>query len=510
MALRAGFSYKAGLMAYRTTKGLKEDLRARIYQKLLNLGPGYKDSFTTAEISQLTTEGVEQLEVYYSKYLPQFFYSMLGPITLFVFLAQYSLKVSLILLLAVPLIPLSIMAVMSFAKKLLDKYWSIYLSLGDSFLENIQGLTSLKVFDSDDYINDQMNKEAEEFRIITMKVLSMQLNSITVMDLVAYGGTALGIILTIGEFSRGRLSFGHSLAIIMLSSEFFLPMRLLGSFFHISMNGISASKKIFKLLNLEERPGSLELENPDRICLKKLGFSYGDRKVLRDIDLSVDRGEFISIVGESGSGKSTIAKLLMGYESSYEGSIDLDGRELRDIGSQSIMENITYISHGEHIFKASLRENLLLNRKGIDDLKLWEILDQVNLKEYFLGQDGLDTEIKERGSNLSGGQRQRLSIARGLLSSSQVYIFDEATSNIDRESEEDIMRVIYSLKGQATVILISHRLLNVVDSDSIYVLRKGNLVERGCHRSLMERKGYYEELFSQQMELESYGGVGLV
>ncbi|WP_129724917.1 ABC transporter ATP-binding protein/permease [Xylanivirga thermophila] len=380
IVFRGVFRYLADTMSYKTTLRVKSEIRDKIYNKLLAIGPNYKDNIATAEVVQLTIEGVEQLEVYYSKYMPQFFYSILAPLTLFVVLSRYSLKVSLILLLGVPLIPVSIIIVAKFAKKLLNKYWSIYIGLGDSFLENLQGLTTLKIYEADEYKNKIMNEEAEKFRKITMKVLAMQLNSITVMDLVAFGGSAIGMIFTILEYSNGRLELAPALAIILLSSEFFIPMRLLGSFFHVSMNGVSASKKIFKLLQMpEEENAQLEIDptNMD-IVLKDLYFSYEeDREILKGINLAIPKGKFVSIVGESGSGKSTIASLIMGYRCNYKGSLTIGGIELSDISNESIMKHCTYIGHDEYIFKGTVKENLLMGiPKGISitDKEMNEIL----------------------------------------------------------------------------------------------------------------------------------------
>lgn len=508
MILRGVFRFISNKMAYRTTMGVKGEVRDKLYNKFLKLDEKYKEKYSTAEIVQLTIEGVEQLEVYFSKYIPQFFYSLLAPISLFIILSRYSFKVSIILLLGVPLIPILIALVAKFAKKLLDKYWTKYTGLGDSFLENLQGLTTLKIYQADEYKNKTMNEEAEEFRVITMKVLSMQLNSITIMDLVAFGGAALGMIFTILEYSKGNISLGNSLAIIMLSSEFFIPMRLLGSFFHISMNGVSAANKIFDILNMEEiERKNLEL-NKDRldINIENLHFSYdGIKEVLKDINLEIPQNKFISIVGESGSGKSTIASILRGLEREYKGSIKIGEQELQETSKKSIVKNITYIGHNEYIFKGSIRENLIMGNKNIKDTELLNILKKVNLYDYIMEQNGLDSWLEEGGNNLSGGQKQRLALARGLVYDSEIFIFDEATSNIDVESENSIMRVLEELKYKKTIILISHRLYNVVNSDNIYVLEKGNLVESGIHRKLLEKKGVYEKIYREQKQLEEYG-----
>lgn len=497
----------ASRMAYLSSKAVKRTLREKIYQKLLRLGASYQEQVQTSEIVQVAVEGVEQLETYFGSYLPQFFYAMLAPLTLFVVLGFVNFLSALALFLCVPLIPIAIAGVQTFAKKLLAKYWGKYVALGDTFLENLQGLTTLKIYQADAYQNEKMNQEAEEFRKITMKVLTMQLNSITIMDLVAYGGAALGIILAITQYAQGNVSLYGCLLIILLSADFFLPMRLLGSFFHIAMNGMAASDKIFRLLDLPEEPIQEHHVPQDcSILCSDLRFSYDqDREILHGIDLSFPKGSFTAIVGESGCGKSTTAGILMGRNKHYAGSVTIGGVELSNIQEESLMKHVTYIGRNSYLFKGTVRENLLMANPNASDEQLWSVLKQVNLEQFLKSEQGLDTPLLEKATNLSGGQCQRLALARALLHDSSIYIFDEATSNIDVESEDEIMAQIHELAKTKTVILISHRLANVVRADNIYVLDHGNVVEQGMHQELLETNGHYAKLWNAQQSLEQYG-----
>ncbi|MDO4602379.1 MAG: ABC transporter ATP-binding protein/permease [Eubacteriales bacterium] len=493
--------------SYRASVDVKRILREKIYEKLLKLGASYRENVATSEVVQMAAEGVEQLEIYFGKYLSQFFYSLLAPLTLFFVLAFINIKASAVLLICVPLIPVSIVAVQKLAKKLLNKYWGIYTELGDSFLENLQGLTTLKIYQADAQKAEEMDRESQRFRQITMKVLMMQLNSTSVMDVIAYGGAAAGMIVAISEFGRGNVTFGGAVMIILLASEFFIPLRLLGSFFHIAMNGMAASDKIFALLDLPEEEGEKKdlTEGKISISLQNVQFSYdGKRKILKNIWMDLPAGSFLSVAGVSGCGKSTIAGILMGRNKNYKGSIKIQGQELRDISEESLMEHITFVSHNSYLFKGTVRDNLKMGKKDASEKEMEEVLKQVNLYGFIKSQKGLDTPVMERGSNFSGGQRQRLAMARALLHDTPVYIFDEATSNIDMESEEMIMKVIRTLSKTKTVLLISHRLANVMDSDRIYMLEKGEIVQSGTHEELMKEEGAYKKLFCSQKELESY------
>ncbi|MBQ8228353.1 MAG: ABC transporter ATP-binding protein/permease [Clostridia bacterium] len=496
-------------MGYLSSKSVKLKLREMIYSKLLKIGASYNEKVQTSEVIQVAVEGVDQLETYFGAYLPQFFYAMLAPLTLFVVMSFISSPCAIVLLVCVPLIPVTIVAIQRWAKKLLSKYWGQYTALGDTFLENLQGLTTLKIYSADEYKNKQMNEQAEKFRKITMKVLTMQLNSITIMDLIAYAGAALGIIISVSQFRNGNISLWGCLLIILLSADFFIPMRQLGSFFHIAMNGMAASDKIFRLIDLEESEAPSEeipLVSKD-IAINNLTFSYTeDREILHGISMRFPEKSFTAIVGESGCGKSTVASILMGRNKNYGGSVTLGYVELSDISEEALMKNITYIGHNSYLFKGTVRDNLLIGNPLASDEELWNVLEKVKLSAFLKSENGLDTKLKEKGSNFSGGQCQRLALARAILHSSPIYIFDEATSNIDVESENDIMELIHNLAKNKTVILISHRLANVKNADNIYVLDKGTVSENGTHSELLEKQSHYHKLWTTQQKLENYTG----
>jgi len=493
---------------YKASVDVKITLRKAIYEKMLRLGSNYREKVSTSEVMQVATEGVEQLEVYFGKYISQLIYSLLAPITLFIVLCRINLSACIVLLVCVPLIPMSIVFVQKIAKKLLSKYWGSYTQLGDSFLENLQGLTTLKIYQADEKKSKEMDEEAQRFRKITMKVLTMQLNSTSVMDIIAYGGAAVGMIVTIVQYFNGNVSISGSITIILLASEFFIPLRLLGSYFHIAMNGMAASDKIFAILDLPEESSKDKLEISDckNIKLENVEFSYDEsRKILAGINMELEKGKFISIVGESGCGKSTIAGLILGKNKNYKGSIRIDETELTDINEQSLMEQIILVSHNSYLFKGTVEENLKMGKSDATKEEMEAALRKVNLLDFINSEEGLNTKIAEQGSNLSGGQCQRLAMARAILKDAKMYIFDEATSNIDAESEELIMEVIHKLALTKTIILISHRLANVVNSDCIYMLKNGKITEKGNHSELMNKKGDYFNIFNSQKLLETYG-----
>ena len=509
LAIRYACTSLASRVSHHAAQQAKQLLRTMIYEKLLRLGLAYQQKTRTSEVVQLAVEGVDQLEVYFGSYLPQLCYSILAPLTLFAVLSFVSLPCAVLLFLCVPLIPMTIVAVQRFAKKLLGKYWGEYTSLGDSFLENLQGLTTLKIYQADAHQHQKMNEQSERFRKITMKVLSMQLNSIIVMDLIAYGGAALGIILAVWQFHAGSLSLFGALLVILLAAEFFLPMRLLGSYFHIAMNGMAAADKLFALLDLPDaQTGTHAFPKDCTVVCKGLRFGYeSDREILRGIDFSVPPGRFVALVGESGCGKSTLAAILMGRIRGFQGELTIGGIPILDIAEEALTANITYVGHQSYLFRGTVRDTLKMGNPEATEADFWRVLEQVKLADFLRAQQGLDTELEENGVNFSGGQRQRLAVARALLHDTPIYIFDEATSNIDIESENAIMEQIKGLARNKTVILISHRLANVAGAHPICVLRQGVIAEQGTHEALISQQGEYARLWNAQQQLETYRKV---
>ena len=511
VAVRFFCAIGASRMGFLSSKKVKKTLREAIYTKLLKLGAAYKEQIKTSEIVQVAVEGVDQLETYFGAYLPQFFYAMLAPLTLFLVLLRVNIPSAGVLFVCVPLIPAAIAAVQTWAKKLLSKYWGQYTALGDTFLENLQGLTTLKIYQADAFKNKEMNEESEKFRKITMKVLTMQLNSITIMDIIAYGGAALGVFFSVTQYQKGGVDLAGALLVILLSADFFIPMRQLGSFFHIAMNGMAASEKIFRFLELPEAPKKAAKfpRNAEIVC-ENLRFSYeAGREILKGMDLRIPRGRFVAIAGESGCGKSTVASILMGRNRGYKGTIRIGDIELSDIAESSLMQNITYISHNSYLFKGTIRENLLMGNPNATEDEMWAVLEQTNLAAFLRNEEGLDTKLAEKASNFSGGQCQRLALARALLHDSPVYIFDEATSNIDVESENDIMEQILLLAKKKSVLLISHRLANITKADMIYAMEQGEVKECGTHEELLRKNGLYQKMWTTQQRLELYGKGGV-
>ena len=498
--------------SFKSSETVKATLRNRIFSKLRRLGASYKERISSAEVVQLTGEGVDQLETYFGAYIPQLFYSILAPLTLFVFFTPVDALCAAVLFVCVPLIPLTIALVQTFAKRLLSKYWGQYGDLGNTFLENLQGMTTLKIYRTDGLRNEVMNQEAEKFRRITMKVLTMKLNSIFVMDFIAYGGAGTGIILALLRLQSGALDFSGCLMFILLSADFFIPMRRLGSFFHIAMNGIAAGEKILRLLGLPEPEEGTEPGTAfagARISAEGLFFSYdGKRTVLKNVAFTVDGGSLTAIVGESGSGKSTIAALLAGRIRGYDGSITVRGCELSSIKETELLKNTVYTGAESYLFKGTVQDNLRAVRPGATEEELWEALEKVRIAAFFREAEGLQTKLTEGASNLSGGQRQRLALARALLFDGAVYIFDEASSNIDAESEKEIIDCIYRIAGQKTVVLITHRLANAERAGNILVMNNGCVAESGTHRELYDAGGYYRRLWDAQQKLEQVNRDG--
>ena len=511
LSIRFVANFMSTKFSLHSSSEVKKTLRSTIYEKLLSLGVNYTDAISTSSTVQIAVDGVEQLEIYFGRFMPQLFYSLLAPLTLFAVMSFISFKTAIVLLICVPLIPMTIMAVMKIAKKLLSKYWGVYTDLGDSFLENLQGLTTLKIFDIDEDKNKEMNDNAEHFRKITMKVLSMQLNSITIMDLIAFGGSAIGILIAIAEFRAGLLTAGQVLIIILLSAEFFIPMRLLGSFFHVAMNGISASERMFKLLDTEVEEikdldeAKLANLNNINIELRNVDFSYDKaRKVLENINIQMKNNKMIALVGESGCGKSTITNLLLKQNKVDSGEILLNGINLNEIPFDVLTKKVGFINHSAYIFNGSIEDNIRMGKNDASYDEIYDALKKANLYEFVMSlPEKLNTNVGEGGSLLSGGQKQRLALARTIITDPEIYIFDEATSNIDVESEEKVWESIYKLSKNKTVIVISHRLANVKNADAIYVLDKGHIVEHGKHKELMMSKNKYYELVTHQQNLEN-------
>lgn len=484
-------------------RNVKKELREKVYNKILTLGVRSTDGMSMAGLTQVSLEGVEQLDLYYSSYLPQFFYAMIAPIILFLITVWIDWRVAVVLLACVPLIPVSIIGVSRYAKKIFAKYWGKYTSMGDSFLDSVQGLKELKIFNADAAQHVKMNETSEEFRKITMKVLVMQLASTTIMDLAAYGGAGVGIAFAIlGVTNRGLSPF-EALFLILVAVEFFLPLRAFGAAFHIAMNGVSAGNKILSLLDQPEPSwGKKEVTDP-KIALENVTFSYdGKRDVLKNVSLQLPKSGMIAIVGESGCGKSTIVNMLFGAFRPKTGQVKVGGRRMERFSRESYYARMAMVSYNTYIFNDTVRENFMLSNKETTDEEMYAALEKVNLADFIRKNGGLDKVITEDAANLSGGQKQRLALAINLVAKKDIYVFDEATSNIDIESEAIIMANIKELSKTKTVLLISHRLANVVPSDLIYYMQSGEIKEIGAHSQLMEKQGGYAKLYTAQKELE--------
>ena len=481
--------------AFKVSTLTKSKLREDVFKKVYQLS---SPCFNQATLTQLLSEGIEQLDIYCSKYLPQFYYALLAPLTLFIFIVPISFRAAITLLICVPLIPLSIIVVQKIAKKLLAKYWNSYTGLASSFLENLQGLTTLKLYQSDKIYQDKMDLDAEDFRKKTMKVLIMQLNSISIMDIVAYGGFGIGVILSVIDYQNHILSLGQTLLMIMVSIEFFLPLRLLGSYFHIASNGNEAANKIFKLLDQEEKEtGSQMMTSFESIQFDHVDFAYEDIAVIKDLSFSIKKGDFVAIVGKSGSGKSTLTSLMFNDYQIQKGKILYNQIPIHQYSKKTLYQHLTLLQDDTYIFKGTLQEHLALS--GNDCTKDYlKVLKLVKLDQ--LG--GLDFMVEEGGRNLSGGQKQRLALARVLLHDSDLYIFDEATSNIDSESEKIIMNAICELAKTKTVMMITHRMYFSQKARHIIVLKDGHIQEQGTYQQLMQKEGYYKELYQSQENLE--------
>lgn len=495
--IEASISYKA---SYR----IKNNLRERLMKKVFSFKMEYGSKVSISEVINLGVEGIEQLNLFYSALLPQLLFSLIGPLILFCILSFLNFKIAIIMLLLIPLIPIAIMMVQKLAKKVVKTYWKSYTNLSEVFIDFLYGLTSLEVFNADEDYNDLLNEKAEDFRVKTMKLLMMQLNNITALDLISYAGSALGIILSIYYYSKGQLSIFAAFSFILLSQEFFLPLRRLGALFHVAMNGITAANSLFEILeieSIEDFKNVLKDEKVD-VEVKNLNFSYGEKEILKDLNMKIKSNKITAIVGESGCGKSTLAKLIGGFERNYDGEILYNG--LSEISNDSLNENIMLVDNNPYFFKESLRYNLKMANKNADDDKLIEVLEEVGLYSYFKNIGGLDSILESAGNNLSGGQKQRLAIGRALLKEPKILILDESISNIDKESEDLILNLIQKLKEKMTIILITHRLNTVLQADYIYYLDNKKVAEEGSFEEISKGE-LFSGIYKYQRELEMWG-----
>lgn len=491
-----------GTLREKLSREVKKDLREKTYNKILSLGVKSTDGMNMAGLTQVAMEGVEQLDLYYSTYLPQFFYSMIAPFILFFVCVGIDWKVAVVLIACVPVIPVSIVAVSKYAKKVFAKYWGKYTSMGDTFLDSVQGLKELKIFKADAAKHKQINASAEEFRKITMKVLVMQLMSITIMDLIAFAGAGAGTALSLVGITNG-LNPAAALFLILVAVEFFLPLRALGSAFHVAMNGASAGKKIITLLNTPDPVWGEKEVKGDELKLENIDFSYdGKRSVLKNVNMTFPEKGMTAIVGESGCGKSTVVNLLIGAIRPQNGIVTVGGEKLENVSRESYYSRLSAVSYNTYLFNDTVRENFRLAKKTVTDDEIWTALKKVNLDTFINENGGLDKVIVEDANNVSGGQKQRLALAVNLVADKDIYVFDEATSNIDVESEAIIMDNVKAMSKDRSVIVISHRLANVVPADNIYYMEDGEVKESGSHEELMSKKGGYASLYETQKTLE--------
>ena len=503
IAVRYLCSRATGDIKDKLGRSVKKDLRERVYNKIVKLGVKTTDGMSMAGLTQVSVEGVEQLDLYYSSYLPQFFFAMIAPVILFLICVWIDWRTALVLIACVPLIPVSIVAVSKYAKKIFAKYWGKYTSMGDKFLDSVQGLKELKIFQADAAQHVKINESAEEFRVITMKVLVMQLASTTIMDLVAYGGAGVGIALAISGTAFWGLNPIAALFLCLVAVEFFLPLRAFGSAFHVAMNGASAGKKIISLLNAPDPEWGTETVDGKEIKLENVTFSYdGKRDVLKNVHMTFPEKGMTAIVGESGCGKSTVVNMLVGAFRPQKGDVTVGGKQLEKLSRENWYSHLSAVSYNTYIFNESVRDNFRMAKENVSDEEIFAALEKVNLKEFIEENGGLDKVITEDANNISGGQKQRLALAIALVSDKDIYVFDEATSNIDIDSEAVIMKNIKAISEEKSVIVISHRLANVVPADNIYYMEDGEVKETGSHDELMAAKQGYARLYTAQKTLE--------
>ena len=485
----------------------KQRVRTLVYDKLVRMGPSYRETVATSEATQLCVEGIEQLEAYFGSYLPQLFYSLIASVTLFFCLAPLCTPAAVVLLCCVPLIPISLMAVMKIAKRIMGDYWHSYTDLGALFLESIQGLTTLKVFRADEERHRRMNEEAEKFRKATMRLLTMQLNSVIVMDIFAFAGAAAGIVVMLNSYAVGTVTFAGAFAFVFLAADFFIPLLTLGSFFHTATGGMAAAERMYRIIDAPEPACGTQAVTCTSVGIecRNVSYSYdGTRTVLQNADFTARPGGFVGITGASGSGKSTLAGILTGANLSYTGSVTIGGIDLRDISAESLRDTVTYVGFRGFLFAGTVRSNLLMARAGASDDELWEALSRCRIDDFVRRSGGLDAPVSAEGTNLSGGQRQRLAMARALLHDTPVYIFDEATSNIDADSEAAIIDAVAELARTKTVVMVSHRLAALRGCDKVYVFEAGRVVQTGTHEELAKQDGPYASLWARQAELEDF------
>ena len=539
---------------------VKLALREQLFNKMLAIGPSYSQHISTADVVQSAGEGIEQIQSFFELFLPQLFYAILAPVTLFFIVAPINMPTAVTLLVCAPLIVLIVGMVAMRAARVFKKYWGKYTDMGSVFLDNVQGLETLKTFDADAHAAKKMNEQAEQFRVMTMNVLQIQLRSLTAMDIVAYGGAAAGVGVAIWQYASGAaLPLAGVLLIVLLSADFFIPLRQLGSFFHVAMNGMTSTKRIFALLDtpipahgMQEMPEFGASDNGVDVCFDDVSFRYADVAAgaaadvetgetggksgvvgagktgmskdgngsvvaLHGVSFTARRGQVTAIVGPSGSGKSTAVELLAGNLSGYEGYIWLrpgnignnstQRYQIADLSIESLTREIAIVAAQSHLFAGTLRDNLLMAKPDATENELWQALEAAHIDEFVRAQSQeLDLAIEQGASNLSGGQKQRIAIARALLRESAVYIFDEATSSVDVESETLILQTIRALADRGkTVIMVTHRMANAADADHVVVFERGRVTEQDAHAELMRANGTYAKLFRAQQTVENIG-----
>ncbi|AMC93033.1 hypothetical protein AOC36_03255 [Erysipelothrix larvae] len=503
--LKNGFNLFRFRQSTALSSEAKSTLRGLLFEKISRIEPSQMKTMNHAELGQLMSEGIDHCELYFGSYVPQFFYAFIAPVLLSIMVSFFSVNVAIWLCVCVPLIPIAIMAVQKIAKRLLEKYWGSYTTMSDNFLDRLKGLKTLKIFDVDDRMQDQIDADAEHFRKATMRVLIMQLNSISIMDWVAYGGACGAIIIALTQYNRGDLTLSALIFIALVSAEFFIPMRQLGSFFHVAMNGAQAARRIFSILDLEDMKRDVALTQLSKgYHLDDVTVHYGSKNALNHVSLDFTLNQTIGLVGESGSGKSTLVSLLSGFKSDYDGTILIDDMDIRSINLTDLYNHVGYVGSDSTVFQGSFRSNLQMNDSFSDELMM-KSLQEVGLDHFVLSKGGLDFVLETGGDELSVGQKQRLCLARCLLRKKAVYIFDEVASGVDLESEMIILDAIHTLKAPNTlIIIVSHRLKSIEACDGIVVMDQGQCVGYGIHEYLMKSCPTYKNLVSTQRKQELF------